>query len=398
VGVPGAQSRWIDGGGLELQGGLIARVLGDVRAVQRAATQSGAPPIDLGDGLLLPGYVNAHAHLELSGLSLQPAGFAAWIGEILKARRGLLPGDYRAAVLKGEESLLQSGTTCVGDIASSAAAALGPRRLRTVVYREILDAWDPGRTAAVLAGIEEPLPVEELVQEGLSPHAPYTVSEGLLAGASELLKRRPMPLSVHWAECEAELDWMSRGTGDFAPFFPASPGVSGLDLLERHGLLHAGTSLVHGNLPAAGELARLRAAGSVLIHCPGTHAFFGRAAFAWDEYLRAGVPIALGTDSLASNDALGMGREMALARSSNPDLSPMQTLGMATQLGARALGMAQEIGRIEVGAQADLCFHRALPEDPGAALEALTQGRGEVGQVFVAGRPMIQGIPGDASR
>lgn len=319
-------------------------------------------------------------------MRLEPGSFAGWIGDILRARKLLTAEDYEQAVLLGEARLLAGGTTTVGDIASTASAAKVGRRLRSVVYREVLDAWDPERSAGSMAALSRALPKRKLRREGLSPHAPYTTSAQLLGLVSRLLSRRPMPVSVHWSESQAELDWLREGSGDFAPFFPASPGCSGLQLLEQAGLLHKGTSLVHGNLPQPGELARIAGAGSVLVHCPGTHRFFGRAAFPWQRYRRAGVPIALGSDSRASNDDLDMRREMALARSSNPGLRPREVLGMATHVAAQALGLGGQIGSIAAGQGADLAFHEGLPGDPEGALEALTSGEGRVAQVYVAGR------------
>ena len=380
--------RWIQGGGVQLRAGRIERVFEGADELKRAARGLSLQVRDLGSGYLLPGLVNAHAHLELSHMRLASGPFAGWIGDILRARRKLVPEDYAQAVVTGEARLLATGTTCVGDIASMASAAAQGRRLRSVVYREVLDAWDPARSAASMAALGRALPKRKLRIEGLSPHAPYSTSAKLLGLASRLLSRRPMPVSVHWSESQAELDWLREGSGDFAPFFPASPGCSGLQLLEQAGLLNSGTSLVHGNLPQPGEPERIARAGSVLVHCPGTHRFFDRAAFPWQLYRRAGVQVALGSDSLASNGDLDMRREMALARASNPDLEPRQVLAMATHVAAQALGLGGQIGAIEAGQGADLAFHEGLPGNPEDALEALTSGAGQVGQVYVAGRRM----------
>jgi cytosine/adenosine deaminase-related metal-dependent hydrolase len=382
-------AHWIDGGGVQIENGRIARVLEGPGALARAISSSGTTAHDLGEGLLLPGFVNAHAHLELSGMRLPSAPFAQWIGSILKARREFEPGDYARGVEAGEARLLETGCTCVGDISSTASAALAARRLRSVVYREVLDAWDTGRTSQSMLSVEEPLPAGGLRSEGISPHAPYTTSSQLLAAVARSIQKRPMPVAIHWAESRAEMEWLASGEGDFAPFFPPSPRISGLDLLEQAGLLGPGTSLIHGNLPAPQDPARLAQAGVVLVHCPGTHLFFKRPEFTWRSYAKAGVPIALGSDSRASNADLDMRREMALARAGNAALSPLAVFAMATQVGANALGLGADVGSIEPGKAADLAFHAGLGLDPQQALEELTSGGGRVQALYIAGRSIL---------
>ena len=98
----------------------------------------------------------------------------------------------------------------------------------------------------------------------------------------------------------------------------------GLDRIEAAGLLGRRTSLVHGNYPSSGELPRIARSGATVVHCPGSHAFFRREPFPLARYRRAGVPIALGTDSAASNGSLDMRREMALLRRAHAGLAPAE--------------------------------------------------------------------------
>ena len=135
----------------------------------------------------------------------------------------------------------------------------------------------------------------------------------------------------------------------------------------------------------------------MLVHCPGSHAFFRRASFPWLRYRRSGVRLALGTDSLASNEDLDMRREMALARRSFPGLSPERTLAMATTEAARAVGLAGRVGELRRGAEADLVLHRLSARTRREALEGLTNGEGRVAGVWVAGRRVLECEP-DPSR
>ena len=178
---------------------------------------------------------------------------------------------------------------------------------------------------------------------------------------------------MHWAETQAELDWMANGSGEFQAPLGTSPHRSGLDLLEAAGLLGSSTSLVHGNLPARGEIERIAAHGASLIHCPGTHAFFGRGSFPLARYQRAGVNLALGTDSLASNESLDLTLEGRRLLEREPSLSPAQVLGMATEGGARALSLEGRVGSLEPGFFADAVVQPLLGGPPPRRVESFAE-------------------------
>jgi cytosine/adenosine deaminase-related metal-dependent hydrolase len=194
---------------------------------------------------------------------------------------------------------------------------------------------------------------------------------------------------MHWSETLEELEWMLHGRGPFAELLSDSPRLSGLDWIERAGLLRPGLSLVHGNLPQAGEPERLAARGVALVHCPGSHAFFEREPFPLDPYRRAGVTLALGTDSLASNSALDMGRELRLLRASAPSLSPAEAWELATLGGARALGLAGQVGELAPGARADFAVFELGEAGAEASLDALTAAEPRPAEVWIGGRPVL---------
>lgn len=380
---------WIEGGGLCLEGGKIERVLRSRGAVRRARARGGRY-LELEDMVLTPGLVDAHAHLDLGRLHGRVSGrlgFVAWIRALVAARLGLEPADFEAGVRTGARALLAGGTTAVGDIDASGASTRLARTLglRTVVYRELLDAWDPARTAGALGAVRRRIRVTTRVREGLSPHAPYTTSPELLAGARELVRGRGVPVTIHWSETREERDWLEGARGPLAAILPASPRRSGLELLAQAGLLSRRTSLVHGNHARADELAELTRRGVTLVHCPGTHAFFGRERFPLARVRAAGVRLALGTDSLASNEALDLRREMALLRAAFPRLAPGEVFAMATEGGAGALAWPS-LGHLRAGAEADVVAWKLAAEGQGAALEELTSAIPLVGRVFVAGR------------
>ena len=388
-------THFFEGGGVRLRRGRIVAVLRSAGAVRRARRAERS--VDLGDGLLAPGLVNAHAHLELSGLRGElsaGAAFVPWIRAIVAHRRELSKRDLARAILRGARRALATGTTTLGDIAGTEASLAAPRAgLRTILYREVLDGWDPARTQDVLARVRRALPARRTLHEGLSPHAPYSTSRELLSGVASIAQRRRVPVTVHWSETEEESEWLEHGSGPLADLLHASPRMRGLELLAEAGLLGSRTSLVHGNEPQRGEPALLAERGAVLVHCPGSHVFFRRAPFPLRRYRRSGVRIALGTDSLASNEDLDMRREMALARRSFPGLSPERTFAMATTEAARAVGLAGRVGELRNGAEADLVLHRLSARTRSEALEGLTNGEGRVAGVWVAGRRVLECEP-----
>jgi cytosine/adenosine deaminase-related metal-dependent hydrolase len=379
----------IEGGALWVERGRVRRVLRSRAAARRFSRRA---TIDLGDALLTPGLVDAHAHLELGALAGRlggSRGFVSWIQALIRARARLTPRDLELGVRRGARVLLAGGTTTVGDIDSSGATGRLARGLglRVVVYRELLDAWDPARTAVSLARVRRPIRSNALAREGLAPHAPYTTSRELLREAGRIAARRRLPIAIHWAETSAEGEWLATSRGPFAKILPSGPRTSGLDLLAEAGLLTPRTALIHGNHPQSGEPAHLARQGVTIVHCPGTHAFFAREPFPVRRYLAAGVPVALGTDSLASNEALDMRREMALFRRSFPALSPRVAFQGSTEHAARALGR-DDLGHLRPGAAADVAAFRVSARGAARALDELSSAIPEVQAVFVAGQPV----------
>lgn len=390
-------TRVLEDAGVLVEGGRVRRVLGSRGAVRRAAA-GGASLVEGGDGVLAPGMVNAHAHLELSGFGGKvPPGrdFPAWIEGLLRLRGERSTRRRRSDATRSARALLASGTTCVGDVDSTGAAeeALVRTGIRAVLYREVLDPLGAEQREASLARVRRALPRRVRVREGLSPHAPMTCSAELLRDAARLARRRRLPVAVHWAESAEEAAWMEAGAGPFRRLLGTSPGRSGLEHLSRAGLLGRRTALIHANHPARGEAARAAARVAAVVHCPGAHRFFGREPFPLSLWRRAGATLALGTDSLAGNTLLDLRHELAVLRQEHPGLSPATALSMATLGGARALGLEREVGSLRPGRWADMALHGPAPARRQAVLELLTAGRTTVSGVWVAGRR----VPGAAA-
>ncbi len=382
--------RWCGEGGLSISAGRVVAVARGRGAVARAAGRA-SRRVDLGDVLLAPGWVNAHAHLELGALAGRTARgehFGAWVRSVLAAKARCTTAQFEAAVLDGARASLLSGVTALADIDSTGAAArIGARvPLRLWAMRELLDAHDSTRTEAALARVRRRLRSGVHLREGFSPHAPFTVSPALARRVAELAQRRAAPVAVHWSETQEEVEWLRSGGGPLAALLGPSPRRSGLDWLADAGLLRAPLALVHGNHPLRGEPERIARAGAVVVHCPGSHQWFGRAPFDWRRYLRAGCTLALGTDSLASNESLDLRRELRLARAAAPGLELEQLIDAATVGGAQALGQRGQLGELSPGALADFAAYGCRVRSRGEALEALLDRAVGIESVWVGGR------------
>jgi 5-methylthioadenosine/S-adenosylhomocysteine deaminase len=334
---------------------------------------------DLGDAALLPGLVNAHSHLELTVMRglLEQADFREWITRLtdIKLTR-LTVEDLLDSARLGALEAVRAGVTCCGDTSDSGFAldALLKAGMRGVVYQEVFgpDAAHAGENLAKLAEkvarLSERAGEDGRVRVGVSPHAPYTVSADLFARVAAFALERHMPVAIHAAESEAEERFVRDGEGPFAERLRArgiewrAPGVSTVAYLASLGVLAARPLLVHAVRATDDDLDAIAATGSRVAHCPKSNAKFGHGVARLGAMRERSVKVGLGTDSVASNNALDMLDEARaatmLARASSRDplaLSARDAIELATSGGARALGLEAEVGTLEPGKGADLC-------------------------------------------
>ncbi len=336
-----------------------------ITAVRRP--ERGDPPAE--DGLLVPGLVNAHLHLELSwaaGLVPGGGGFPAWAGRLMALPRPEPAHD--------PSPLVDAGTAVVSDVSNrgDTAVALAEAGLAGVVHHELLGfglAALPDRLAAASAPDRRvgPLVVRP------SPHATYSTPPALLVAAS---RPSAAPATVHLAEDPAELAFTRSGEGPFAElldrlgvdwrWWPA-PGCSPVAWLDRLGLLGPDLLLVHAVHVDDDDRARMAARRAPVCLCPRSNLHVGGALPRVPELLEAGIRLALGTDSLASSPSLDVLGEIPPLAAAFPQVPVERWLRMATEDGADAL-RASGFGRIEVGAAPGLVLLGVA--DPRELLEA----------------------------
>lgn len=359
-------------GGLVIRDGSICAVGKASALIRDFATE---PHEDLANAVLLPGLVNAHAHLELTGLHGRlPLGrsFTEWAVALLDLRPELDDAFFAASAHRGATMLLRSGVTCVADVTTcgSSVATLKAAGLRGIIFQEILGPH-PEQAGERLDAAEEALRSIQLLTNGtllavgLSPHAPYSLSEPLLLRCAELLRRQCLPATIHVAESPEEVAYIGLGLGPIATkLLPAvgrhAPshrvcGESPVAFLDRAGLLSDRLLAVHAVHAGMSDLKLLKQRGTALAVCPRSNHYLKVGTAPLPRCLAASLRIGLGTDSLASNETLSLWDEMRFARRVYGEaVTAQQLMTMATLGGAAALGMAGAIGSLAPGKRADL--------------------------------------------
>lgn len=341
--------------------------------------RAGAPArdvTDLGDAVLLPGLVNVHTHLELTAMRgfLEELPFRRWVLRLTKARAAVLDTELLLASAKaGIAEGLLAGVTCYADTCESGVVlqALVEMGVRGIMYQEVFGP-DPAQCDASMAALTEKLArlraqVTPRVRLGISPHAPYTVSDALFAACARLAADEGWPVAVHLAESEAESHLVRDGRGMFgdalrARGIPVAPRAdSPVFLLDRLGVLAQRPLLIHCVRTSAPDIARIARHDCAVAHCPVSNAKLGHGIAPLLALRDAGIRVGLGTDSVAANNRLDLLDEartailMQRAASQRFDaFSAADILSMATLGGARALGISDEVGSLEVGKRADL--------------------------------------------
>jgi 5-methylthioadenosine/S-adenosylhomocysteine deaminase len=337
------------------------------------------------EAAIVPGFVNAHSHLEYAVYAGFGDGFsfAPWIGLHVTRKRRLLDGDAVAIARLGAAECLRSGITTVGDASFTGAAvvACADLGLRAIVYLEVFGD-DPTAALARFDELRDEIEgsLSEAVRPGVSPHAPYTTSADVYEAAAGL----GLPIATHLAESDAEQEWLLAGTGPMAEasdLLVAPPGMTGIRALAERGLLGPGLLAAHCVHVDAEEIELLASHDVAVAHCPRSNAILGCGAAPLVGLIASGARVGLGTDSPASAPSFDLFEEMraavytARARERRGDaLSASGALELATLGSARALGLEAETGSLAVGKRADLAVVSLagspfLPwEDPAAAV------------------------------
>jgi len=358
------------------------------------------------EAVILPGFVNAHTHLEYDMYAGFGDGlrFAEWIGLHVRRKARIALEDMEAIARAGALSCLRSGVTTVGDCSFSGAAATAcsDLGLRATIYLEVF-----GQTDASIGERFEPMrdritnSLSDDIRLGISPHAPYTCTIDLYGACVEL----GLPVATHLAESDDETEFLRTGGGgwqSFAEMLVPPPGTTGIRALAEAGLLNSNVLAAHCVKADEEEIAILAEHDVAVAHCPRSNGILGCGVAPLTALREAGLRVCIATDSPASTPSFDMFDELrtaivgARAREGRPDaLTAADALELATLGGARALGLDGTIGSLVPGKRADLTVLSLADtpfvpwEDPvtGAVLGGSPQG---VIATLVSGKPRYE--------
>lgn len=356
------------------------------------------------DGVLLPGLVNAHAHLEygpaFADLATSGLAFPAWLTELGRRRRMLDDTAWLVEARGSAHALLRTGTTCVADVVTHGPGVRGASLvgLAGVSYLEAVGADDdgwPAELARLLALLEAGGRTM-----GLSPHTLYTLSSEAFRDCGRLARERGLRLHPHLAETAEEAELVLAGTGPLRASLEriglqhdlhgVGSGRTPAEQADHLGGLGPDVHVAHGVHLSASDRALLRERGTAVALCTRSNALLQAGQAPVAALLAEGSPVALGTDSLASSPDLDLlaearaTRELALLQGASPHGLAEALVRAATVGGAAAMGLDGP-GRLAVGARADFAiFDVPIGADPYDAL--LAHGPGRCTATVLAGR------------
>lgn len=388
--------------GAPIENGAVAVRANRIQAVGRyeeVARLCSGSVVDLGEQVLLPGLINAHCHLDYTMMRkaiLRQESFTRWVNRINALKRCLGDDDYLRSIASGFLELKKWGTTTVLNIESfpELMPSMPAPPIRTWWFYEMIDVRQRIATEELVAGAfvffqERP---DWLGGFGLSPHAPYTASAELYRLANECARTTGMPLTTHVGESAEEDAMFCKGRGALYDFLSSigrnmedcGHGTALTNLL-RNGLVDENWLLVHLNEVSEEDFALLASRKLHIVHCPESHRYFRHPPFQHRRLHDLGMNICLGTDSLASNDALNLFAEMRAVKNGEPWMRPEEVLAMVTTNPALALKQVDRIGKVIPGAFADMI---ALPfgDGPEQVYEAIVHYKQPVGWMMVDGR------------
>jgi len=384
----------------------------DVEAGRVAATGplvsapvlSGEDAIERVGGLLLPGFVNDHAHSPMTLLRGAGEGLPLdrWLREVIWPRESrLTPRDVEAGMLVGAAEMLRNGITTTNEMyffPEAVAAGAAGAGIRAVVGAAIIDGLErfgtPDEQMAAALELREATEGDDLVEVAYGPHSAYSLSDQTLRQLAESAIVENMLLHIHLAETNGERAQVSGLAGRTVPEYLADLGVFEARVLAAHCVWLSGS-----------DIALLAAHRIGVAHCPGSNGKIASGISPVAGMRKAGIPVGASTDGPASNDNLDLLEEARLAllyaRLREEDAAALEirdALRMVTSEAALALGRT-DIGALIPGRWADMIrVSLDRPEyepvtEPQDVLSHLVWAGSsrDVTDVWVAGRRVVAG-------
>ncbi|MBI2341833.1 MAG: amidohydrolase family protein [Deltaproteobacteria bacterium] len=378
--------------GEAIEDGAIATELGKICAVGKADELKKTHQIgsiqENPNSVLMPGLINAHTHLDLSGAFnigqrdvTHTPDYIEWLLAILNHRNKSSIREIIIGIQGAVNNLIAAGTTCVGDMTCFEGIfnIIDEMGIRAVVFPEIYagageDAQD--RFESAMAIVDKYLDKgSDLIKVGLGPFAPYLLSKNLLSIISQHAKNSGVPIQIHAAESFTEMEFFYDSKGSIATtLFPAIGWTDELppphhktpiQYLGEIGFLEASPSIVGGLHLGIRDFTTIARNMCRSIYCPRTNHFLGHGMFPFGKLREHGIPIGIGTDTLNGPTGFNLWDEMRFVSETAimPTPTAMELLQMATIGGARVLSIENTTGSLASGKSADYLLID-LPECP----------------------------------
>lgn len=377
----------------------------DVGTVDRLRSEYRAPVTMFPHSIVMPGLVNAHTHLELThfpswkvrkDLDYSPRTYTDWVIQVIKIKRSLHAEELELSLREGLRISLESGTVACADILSDRKLLpiYAESPAASTVFLEAI-----GQDPELCTVLKEKL--TEVLQSkadffGLSPHAPHTLSSTFFKDIKELADRFSIRTMTHLAESPEEVDFMHDSKGRITDllypyihwegFLPQPRRMSPTAYLESIGVLDERTIAVHcvHLTPADGEILRKNKVNIVV--CPRSNDRLAIGKAPLPLFKKLGLPIGIGTDSLASNDSLSLWDEMRFILNEFPGVFDFaELLQMATYGGAEILGIQKDFGSLEKGKRADFLVLDPVRDVSEANVHQVLVEEARLQEVYISG-------------
>lgn len=331
--------------------------------IDNAGNLSESEGLEFYDGIITPGFVNTHTHLELAHLANkveQHTGLAGFISHVGKLRN--LP-NQQTSIVEADRLMHENGIVAAGDISNTDVTfpVKSTSKIDYYTFIEIFGIQEESAKDRFASGAQlfHELKTYSL-QGSITPHAPYSIATGLWPLLIEFVVKNNLIWSIHNQESNEENLLFTSKSGKIAEFLASisndfslweKKGVSSLNFCRQYYQDIPQLLLVHNTFTTANDLsciADLRHK-TTLVLCPNANLYIENKLPDIPMMVKSGFPIALGTDSLASNTGLSILEEMKTVQRSYPDISLQDLICWATVNGARALGFDSKIGSIEKG-------------------------------------------------
>jgi len=360
-----------------------------------------APVRSFAGSTIIPGAVNAHAHLGFRTKDAPPGGtFSGWLTELIERLPEKEVWTAEAARDSAREAI-EAGTTLMAESSpyGECLPQLAESGMAGTVYAEFFpgdyDGAEPGEIVgsiiATVKGMNEGLP--ERVRARVSVHAPYTVDPESSRIAARRTREMGWTLAYHLSESPEEVEFIREGTGGLADIFGSNAwggvGVSPVRYAEGIELLAPETIAAHlATGVGEEEIEILARSGVAAAHCPRSNENLGCGVSPVPEMMRRGVRVGMGTDGLWSSPSMNLFEETMVAVRLH-GFDGATGLRLATLEGARVLGAEHEAGSLEPGKWADFAVVEVAPEGPDAELAVLEAAAGGGVAMTVAGGDVI---------